>query len=162
MRVAVIFVAGLLLSGCVSPTGIASRSITVTPAVAAMPTGGTAWRDWARQTNQEIRAKVVGVRADGEAFFAERVAAAAEVDAGRMTPEQFDVYQRRRLAAIEATDRANMQAASDALIVAGASISAARPTYVAPTPIDSSPSLLRQPVNCTSQRFGQMVHTNCF
>lgn len=150
---------GIALSGCIANRTVTVDTWSVTPAVAAMPTGGTAWRDWARRTNDQMRTALSPVTPMVELFFAERLAYAAEVDARRMTPERFDVAQKTKIAEYASIEQAERNATSDALIVAGAAIMSARP---APLPMDNSPPLLRRPVNCASQRFGATVQTNCF
>lgn len=107
---------------------------------------------WAQETNATIR-NSVGINTRGEAFLAYRVAAAAEVDAGRATPALMDAAVRQKMAEVEAADRAD----GAALMMAGAAISAA--SYRPPL---ATPVRLSNPVMCQSTRLGATIQTACY
>lgn len=146
----------LALAGC-GPSGTArvSRMIDLP---ASRP---ASYASWVADTNSQIRANVP-LTSKGETFLAYRTALAAEVGAGRMTPEQMDYASRVAIAEIEGQQRAERAAAlrqiGQGLSQMGQAVQAAQPPAV--QPVYQAPQ--NTTVNCTSLRNGNMTTTNCY
>ena len=156
MRRAVLLVmAGLGLCGC-QPTYSKQEIAAVTN---ARQVNEQLARDhkitWAEAARREVATALqVGgerVDADEKLLFSLKVALAAEVDAGRLTPEMADYRYNEGVAKAqsvqEAKRQAAMQAFGDALQNAGQSYAQA---YQA-----------ARPINCTSFNTGAFTNTHC-
>lgn len=148
MRPIILLAVGILMAGCGSGEKV-SRIVDLPPSTSRPP--GFNWTAWAGETNSQIRA-TAPLNARGEMFIAYRTALAAEVDAGRLSPEQMDLQTRSALAAVVAADQAQRDAAfaqiSQGLSQAGAAMTAASQTN-------------RLSTNCSSYRIGNTIQTNC-
>lgn len=110
------------------------------------------WAEAARRDTAKAR-EVAGSRITqgDELNFSLRTALAAEVDAGRMTPEMADLRYQEHLAderaQQEVRDAQQRQAFANAMIVAG-------------QPMQNTAQQSR-PINCTSMKMGAILNTTC-
>ena len=115
---------------------------------------------WAEATRREIAeaVRVGGDRAtDGDRLlFSYRLALAAEVDAGRMTPELADYRYNERVTANEAAaQQRQAEAVGGVLQAVGAGLQAGANSY-------AQSAQQNRPVTCTSTRIGMSTSTTCY
>ena len=153
-RVATI-AAAVMLSGCgpsYSPQELAAVSNARQVNEELAREHKITWAEAARRNAATAR-EVGGSRVTqgDELAFSLRTALAAEVDAGRMTPEMADLRFQEHLAEEraqqEVRDAQQRQAFADAMVVAGQSMQNA--------------AQQNRPINCTSMKMGTMVNTTC-
>lgn len=143
--------AAMLLSGCgpsYSPQELAAVSNAKQVNEALARDHKITWTEAARRNIAEAT-RVAGPRLNDhdQLIFSYRLALAAEVDAGRMTPELADYRMNERVAADQA---AAQQRQAEAIQAFGSALQAAGQT-----------ARQNQPVTCMSNRMGTMVTTTC-
>jgi hypothetical protein len=156
-KIASVVLLALALMGCGPSQELVAQVQAVDRALQEKARSGEiSWTEYARKTNDiAINATPQALRAsqsaEGQALLAYRVMIAAEIDAKRMTPEQFDFLWKKQVAEAQARDTARREVAlesmSTGLIQAGAALSAA-----------SRP----QVVNCSTTRSLSSLETTCF